>query len=92
MRIYLGENLFPSPDDDKLVFWEQGIHLGDWKDNRKASINVPLSEAIATSYEHFLTARRSNKMVLYLHTFLFQEAVQRRLPPIQTLTQSYHSI
>jgi hypothetical protein len=91
MRIYLGESAFPSPNDDKLVFWEQGIQLGDWKDNRKASINVPLSEAIATSYAH-LTFRRSNIMVLSSHISLFQKAVQHRSVPIQILTQNYHSI
>jgi hypothetical protein len=44
MRIYLGENVFPSLNDDKLVFSEEGIEFGDWKDSRKATINVPISE------------------------------------------------
>ena len=44
MRIYLSENIFPSFDDDKLVFWEKGIEWGDWKDKRKATIEVPISE------------------------------------------------
>jgi hypothetical protein len=47
MRIYLSENVFPSLTNDKLVFWEKGIELGDWKDTRKASINVPMSDVIA---------------------------------------------
>ena len=49
MRVYLGEDLFPTFEDDKLVFKETGIELGDWKEHRKASVNVPLSTVCITS-------------------------------------------
>lgn len=44
MRIYLSENIFPSFTDDKLVFSEKDIEFGNWNDNRKASVNVPISD------------------------------------------------
>jgi hypothetical protein len=46
MRIYLGENLRPLFGEDTLVFDEQGIEFGDWNDNRKASIEVPISDVL----------------------------------------------
>ena len=49
LRIYLGEDLFPTFEEDKLVFKETGIELGDWKENRKASVNVPLSAVCTVS-------------------------------------------
>jgi len=41
--------LFPTFEEDKLVFKETGIELGDWKENRKASVNVPLSTVCTVS-------------------------------------------
>jgi len=44
MRIYLAEVLYPTFNQDNLVLWEQGIELGDWKEDRKKTIEVPISE------------------------------------------------
>ena len=46
MRIYLAEVLYPTFNQDNLVLWEQGIELGDWKEDRKKTIEVPISEVI----------------------------------------------
>ena len=46
MRIYLGEGLYPSFENDQLVFFETAIEFGDWKDNRKLSVDVPMSEVL----------------------------------------------
>jgi hypothetical protein len=46
MNIYLGENVFPSFQNDLLVFNEKGITLGDWKEDRKVSVDVPLSDVL----------------------------------------------
>lgn len=43
MRIYLDENVYPSLQDDKLVFFEKEIELGDWKEGRKKTVDVPMS-------------------------------------------------
>ena len=36
--------MFPTFEEDKLVFKEKGIELGDWNMNRKASVDVPISK------------------------------------------------
>ena len=43
MRIYLGEEIYPSFEPSNLVFFEKGIELGDWKEDRKVSVDVPIS-------------------------------------------------
>ena len=47
MRIYLGENIRPLFGVDSLVFEEHGIEFGDWHDNRKASIQVLISDVLS---------------------------------------------
>jgi hypothetical protein len=44
MRIYLDEDILPTFEDSHLVFWERGIELGDYKESRKVSVDVPLSK------------------------------------------------
>jgi hypothetical protein len=44
MSIYLAESVLPPFENGNLVFLEQEIVLGDWKHNRKATIDVPLSK------------------------------------------------
>lgn len=44
MRIYLDEGPFATFDENKLVFLQKGLELGDWKDNRKLSLEIPISE------------------------------------------------
>jgi hypothetical protein len=46
MRIYLAEDRHPTFNQDNLVLWEEGIELGDWKEDRKKTIEVPISEVI----------------------------------------------
>jgi len=69
MNIYLGESLFPSFTNDLLVFKEKGITLGDWKEDRKVSLEVPISEVrlfLSVSY----IFRMSNITAPCLRTFL----------------------
>jgi len=47
MRIYLGENIRPLFGVDSLVFEEHVIQFGDWNDNRKASIQVIISDVFS---------------------------------------------
>ena len=91
MRIYLGESIFPSFDDDNLVFAENEIEFGDWKDTRKTTVNVPISE-VDDYRVVILTDRRSNTTGPYLPTFLFRKQAQLQIVPTQTSTQNSHSI
>lgn len=91
MRIYVGENIFPSFDDDKLVFSENEIEFGDWKDTRKTTVNVPISE-VDDSRVVILTARRSNITGPYLHTFFFRKRARLQIVLTQTSIQNSHSI
>src|SRR3982074_2777003 len=90
MRIYLGENIFPSFEDDKLVFSEREIEFGDWKDTRKTTVNVPISEVDGYRLV-ILTSRRSNITGPYLLTFLFRKQAQLQIVLTQTSTQNSHS-
>jgi hypothetical protein len=91
MRIYLGESIFPSFDDDNLVFSENEIEFGDWKDTRKTTVNVPMSE-VDDYRVVMLTDRRSKITVPYLPTFFFRKQARLQIALTQTSTQNSHSI
>jgi hypothetical protein len=48
------------------VFEEQDIEFGDWNDNRKASIEVPISD-VYPEYSLRLNYRTSNTTDLCMH-------------------------
>jgi hypothetical protein len=85
MRIYLNEDIFPTFDDENLVFWERGIELGDYQESRKTSVDVPISKVCRYSI-HLLPSRKFKIMERYSHISSFRKAVQLQIP----LTQ--HSI
>src|SRR5277367_6072043 len=91
MRIYLGEGLFPSFEDDEMVFFENGIEFGDWKENRKVSVDVPMSE-VSCMYNCRLTVRLSNIMGRCSRTFLFRKAVPLQILEIQRTTRNCRTI
>jgi len=87
MRIYLGEGILPSFENDQIVFFEKGIEFGDWKDNRKVSVDVPMSEVFCAS-DTSLTVSLFSIMGRCSHTFLFRRAVQLQILEIQCTTRN----
>ena len=82
MRIYLGEGLFPSFEDDQMVFFEKGIEFGDWNENRKVSVDVPMSE-VSCVYHNRLIVRPFNIMGRCSRTSSFHKMVQLQILEIQ---------
>jgi hypothetical protein len=78
MRIYLNEDIFPTFDDENLIFWERGIELGDYQESRKTSVDVPISKACSRS-TYLLPSRKFKIMVLYSHISSFRKAVQLQI-------------
>jgi hypothetical protein len=82
MRIYLGEGLFPSFEDDQMVFFEKGIEFGDWKENRKVSVDVPMSEVSCVSNNR-LIVRLFNTMGRCSRTSSYRKVVRLQILEIQ---------
>ena len=78
MNIYLGESVFPSFENDQLVFKASEITLGDWKEDRKVSLDVPISD-VHTALEESLCSRECNIMDPCLLTSSSQKAELRSI-------------
>lgn len=70
MEIYLSEDMFPPKLDDpevqkQRVFDQENIKIGDWKEGRSVSVDVPLPEGVknnGTFWAHVFVGRHGQEL------------------------------
>lgn len=91
MRIYLGENSRPLFGVDSLVFEEHGIEFGDWNDNRKASIQVPISDVTVFMRGVAELKNVQHNGSFYAHIFLTKSGAEHNpSSPAYNSENSFH--